>query len=84
MTLRTLNYGNYGIFLIMGSAGFCPSSSRNDKRNPISDYLDTSDFATWPRKTRNPSTLNLPGLLSNQGEKGINLYFMMVPLRKKY
>ena len=26
MTLRTLNYGNYGIFLIMGSAGFCPSA----------------------------------------------------------
>ena len=26
MTLRTLNYGNYGIFLIMGSAGFCPST----------------------------------------------------------
>ena len=24
--LRTLNYGNYGIFLIMGSAGFCPST----------------------------------------------------------
>ena len=24
MTLRTLNYGNYGIFLIMGNAGFCP------------------------------------------------------------
>ena len=23
MTLRTLNYGNYGIFLIMGHAGFC-------------------------------------------------------------
>ena len=23
MTLRTLNYGNYGIFLIMGNAGFC-------------------------------------------------------------
>ena len=22
MTLRTLNYGNYGIFLIMGNAGF--------------------------------------------------------------
>ena len=22
MTLRTLNYGNYGIFLIMGHAGF--------------------------------------------------------------
>ena len=26
MTLRTLNYGNYGIFLIMGGAGFCPSA----------------------------------------------------------
>ena len=23
---RTLNYGNYGIFLIMGNAGFCPST----------------------------------------------------------
>ena len=26
MTLKTLNYGNYGIFLIMGNAGFCPST----------------------------------------------------------
>ena len=26
MTLRTLNYGKYGIFLIMGHAGFCPSA----------------------------------------------------------
>ena len=26
MTLWTLNYGNYGIFLIMGNAGFCPST----------------------------------------------------------
>ena len=26
MTLRALNYGNYGIFLIMGNAGFCPST----------------------------------------------------------
>ena len=26
LTLRTLNYGNYGIFLIMGNAGFCPSA----------------------------------------------------------
>ena len=26
MTLRTLNYGNYGIFLVMGLAGFCPSA----------------------------------------------------------
>ena len=26
MTLRTLNYENYSIFLIMGNAGFCPSA----------------------------------------------------------
>ena len=26
MALRTLNYGNYGILLIMGNAGFCPST----------------------------------------------------------
>ena len=26
MTLRTLNYGNYATFLIMGNAGFCPST----------------------------------------------------------
>ena len=26
MTLRTLNYENYVIFLIMGNAGFCPST----------------------------------------------------------
>ena len=27
MTLRTLNYGNYGIFLIMGNAGFISSTA---------------------------------------------------------
>ena len=32
MTLRTLNYGNYGIFLIMGNAGFCPSTVVQDSR----------------------------------------------------
>ena len=26
MILRTLNYGNYGILLIMCNAGFCPSA----------------------------------------------------------
>ena len=31
MTLRTLNYGNYGIFLIMGHAGFCPSTAVNGR-----------------------------------------------------
>ena len=28
LSLRTLNYGNYGIFLIMGSAGFISSTVR--------------------------------------------------------
>ena len=27
---RTLDYGNYGIFLIMGNARFCPSTVRLD------------------------------------------------------
>ena len=27
LALRTLNYGNYGIFLIMGNAGFIPSTA---------------------------------------------------------
>ena len=26
ITLRTLNYGNYGIFLVMGNAGFVSST----------------------------------------------------------
>ena len=28
MTLRTPNYGNYGILLVLGNAGFCPSTVR--------------------------------------------------------
>ena len=36
MTLRTLNYGNYGIFLIVGNAGFCPSTVC---RNPMNEAL---------------------------------------------
>ena len=28
MTLRTLDYGTYGIFLILGHAGFFPSTVR--------------------------------------------------------
>ena len=32
MTLRTLNYGNYGIFLIMGNAGFCPSAVHTESK----------------------------------------------------
>ena len=43
MTLRTLNYGNYGIFLIMGNAGFCPSTVSRTKKsprlNPFSEHV---------------------------------------------
>ena len=41
MTLRTLNYGNYGIFLIMGHAGFCPSTVgtlRGVRGRGVGDY----------------------------------------------
>ena len=38
MTLRTLNYGNYGIFLTMGNAGFCPSAVRSEGLNFVCEY----------------------------------------------
>ena len=42
MTLRTLNYGNYGIFLIMGNAGFCPSTVTTvDGQNPALPIIRT-------------------------------------------
>ena len=56
MTLSTLNYGNFGIFLIMGNAGFCPSavctvmgdtSLRHNSNslygNPTFYYIGTQD-----------------------------------------
>ena len=39
MTLRTLNYGNYGIFLVMGNAGFCPSTVCLLRSGPIPEYI---------------------------------------------
>ena len=47
MTLRTLNYGNYGIFLIMGNAGFCPSAVFIDFRPQSRYYL-----YTWSPRVR--------------------------------
>ena len=46
MTLRTLNYGNYGIFLIMGNAGFCPSSVSKypEPQNPLVQTSGHSGF----------------------------------------
>ena len=46
MTLRTLNYGNYGIFLIMGNAGFCPST--------VSGFgVQGFRFRVWGSQVRN-------------------------------
>ena len=44
MTLRTLNYGNYGIFLVMGNAGFCPSAVVSTPR-----VLERSSSRSDPR-----------------------------------
>ena len=46
MTLSTLNYGNYGIFFIMGNAGFCPStvSMAFDEKKSRSQHLEHDDL----------------------------------------
>ena len=43
-----------------------------------------SDCARRVKLLVKPSGKRGTGLLSNQGEKSINLYFIMVPLRTKY
>ena len=35
MTLRTLNYGNYGIFLIVGNAGFLSINRMDPFKEPF-------------------------------------------------
>ena len=44
MTLRTLNYGNYGIFLIMGNAGFCPSAVPKPSAKGLHTLLQLSSL----------------------------------------
>ena len=39
MTLRTLNYGNYGIFLIMGNAGFLSINSITTTKISVAQRL---------------------------------------------
>ena len=39
MTLRTLNYGNYGILLIMGNAGFCPSTVGQSFHEEFGEFI---------------------------------------------
>ena len=47
MTLRTPNYGNYGIFLIMGNAGFilspvaCPSREGKEMQGSTRKLTDS-------------------------------------------
>ena len=48
MTLRTLNYGNYGIFLIMGNAGFCPSTVVVDPGPQLGSWVP----GVWPEGDR--------------------------------
>ena len=50
MTLRTLNYGNYGIFLIMGNAGFCPSTVA----------IRSSGLAVFVKRRKNPESQGIP------------------------
>ena len=59
MTLRTLNYGNYGIFLIMGNAGFCPSTVVNPRQQ------DSWEVKKGPRGLPARS-LECPGATSDQ------------------
>ena len=47
MTLRTLNYGNYCMFLMMGNAGFCPSAVILMAAHP--QILDSSEAPFSPR-----------------------------------
>ena len=47
MTLRTLNYGNHGIFLITGNAGFCPSTVE-----PKFQDLGFGHLELWGREIR--------------------------------
>ena len=48
MTLRTLNYGNYGIFLIMGNAGFCPSTVLQGSCAHIAAFIPSGEAAGNP------------------------------------
>ena len=51
LLLSILNYGNYGIFLIMGSAGFCPSTVLLE--NPeVEARVWRSDWGWWAERFR--------------------------------
>ena len=58
MTLRTLDYGNYGIFLIMGHAGFCPSTVGADETGNPKPYTQSQ---TWKPRHLGPNRLGAMG-----------------------
>ena len=66
MSLRTLNYGDHGIVLIMGNAGFCPSA----ESKPPSDSLNA--FAEV-RALLISRFLTCAGLKLNLGKKELRL-----------
>ena len=86
MTLRTLNSGNYGIFLIMVNAGFCPSTVWGILLQFINlETLQQSDttWALWtlwesqirkyarPENANNPNPTHLRTLTSETREPGL-------------
>ena len=71
MTLRTLNYGNYGIFLIMGIAGFCPSTVA-----PVKEAEEVG--RRWDRRELQSPDLPVVGLLSRFGSYGLNIGALII------
>ena len=64
-----LGFKAFGFERFVGSKQICAERSDMASRGLVSQVSLTQR--------------SFPGLLSNQGEKSINLYFIMVPLRKK-
>ena len=76
MTVRTLNYGNYGIFLITGHAGFFPSAVRIMSGTPASgafrallQSLRTPILGGPPPKPETPKPEALPRPLKGGAKK---------------
>ena len=57
MTLRALNYGNYGIFLIMGNTGFCPSTVDCQIRHTPALFPIRVLTCTWKPDARQKAAL---------------------------
>ena len=81
--LRTLNYGNYGIFLIMGNAGFISST-----------VVLRVDIQGWPplfiRRSPKPQTVDSAATyrvlstreLYRESKGRVDLYLTLLPLER--